>query len=111
MVYVAYLALRSFGEAGEVEKRFAAGLAIVGVPTISLIHYSVQRWRGVHPTVITGKGGGLAPTMLPAFFTSLALFTALVALLVWTRYRLERTRQALRALDIEAAESGLLEEP
>ncbi|MBC7174021.1 MAG: cytochrome c biogenesis protein CcsA, partial [Polyangiaceae bacterium] len=63
MIYLAYLALRSFGEAGEVEKRFAAALAIVGVPTMFLIHYSVQRWRGVHPTVITSGGGGLAPEM------------------------------------------------
>lgn len=110
MVYLAYLSLRSFGEAGEVEKRFASGLALVGVPTMYLIHESVQRWRGVHPTVITGRGGGIHPDMRPALLTAFVLFTALVALLVWTRYRVERVRQRLRALELEAAEAGLLEE-
>lgn len=100
MVYAAYLALRGFGEAGEVEKRFAAGLALVGVPTMFLIHYSVQRWRGVHPQVVTGRGGGLHPDMLPAFFLSLTTFTLLVSLLVLARVRVERARARLASLEV-----------
>jgi heme exporter protein C len=110
MVYLAYIALRSFGDAGEVEKRFASALALVGVPTMFLIHYSVQRWRGVHPTVITGKGGGLAPEMKPALLLSFLTFTCLVVLLIWIRTRLERQRQAASALALEAARAGLLED-
>ena len=37
MIFFAYLVLRSFGALGEVEKRFAAGLAIVGVLDIPII--------------------------------------------------------------------------
>lgn len=110
MVYLAYIALRSFGDAGEVEKRFASALALVGVPTIFLIHYSVQRWRGVHPTVITGKGGGLAPEMRPALLLSFLTFTSLVVLLIWLRSRIERQRQVVSALTLEAARAGLLED-
>ncbi|MFW6049665.1 MAG: cytochrome c biogenesis protein CcsA [Myxococcota bacterium] len=110
MVFVSYLALRSFGQAGETEKRFAAALALVGVLILPVIHYSVQRWRGQHPTVITGQGGGLDADMQLALAVSFVAFTALVAALLWLRARLERTLQRLVALRIEAAERGLLEE-
>jgi heme exporter protein C len=110
MVFFAYLVLRSFGSVGEVEKRFAAGLAVFGLLDLPIIHFSVQRWRGTHPTVITGKGGGLHPDMKPALLLGFVFFTALVALLVWQRARVERLRQRCEALEIEAAERGLLEE-
>ncbi|HEX2679007.1 MAG TPA: cytochrome c biogenesis protein CcsA [Polyangiales bacterium] len=110
MVFFAYLVLRSFGAVGEVEKRFAAGLAVFGLLDLPIIHYSVQKWRGTHPTVITGKGGGLHPDMRPALIVSFVLFTLLSALLIWQRARLERLRQRCEALELEAAERGLLEE-
>jgi heme exporter protein C len=110
MVFCAYLVLRSFGSLGEVEKRFAAGLAIVGLLDIPVIKYSVQRWRGTHPTVITGKGGGIHPDMRPALFLGLLLLTALAVALIWVRARGERLRQRIAALELTAAERGLLEE-
>lgn len=110
MIYFAYVVLRSFGAAGEVEKRFAAALSIFGLLDLPIIHFSVQRWRGTHPTVITGKGGGLHPDMYPSLFLSFALFTLLAAVLIWQRARAERLHQRLFALESEAAEAGLLEE-
>jgi len=110
MIFLSYLALRSFGTAGEAEKRFASGLALVGVLDLPIIHYSVQRWRGVHPTVITGRGGGLDPQMKVAFLVSMLAFTALVALLVWTRARVERQKQRVHDLELMAARRGLLED-
>lgn len=101
MIFAAYLALRSFGVAGEAERRFAAGLAIVGLANLPLIHYSVQRWRGQHPTVITGKGGGLAPDMKTALLCSMAAFTVWVGVLIVLRARLERSRQRLVAAQLE----------
>jgi heme exporter protein C len=109
MIYFAYIVLRSFGGTGEVEKRFAAGLAIFGLLDIPIIHYSVQRWRGTHPTVITGKGGGLHPDMYPALIVGFVVFTLLAVLLIWQRARLELVRQRLAALENEAAERGYLE--
>jgi heme exporter protein C len=110
MIYFAYVVLRSFGGAGEVEKRFAAGLAIFGLLDMPIIHYSVQRWRGTHPTVITGKGGGLHPDMYPALFLSFGLFTLLATILIWQRARAELQAQKLAAIESDAAEHGLLEE-
>jgi heme exporter protein C len=110
LIFTAYVVLRSFTGGGEAERRFAAGLAIVGLFDLPVIHYSVQRWRGQHPTVITSRGGGLAPEMTHALLIGLVFVTALAVLLIWTRMRLERTRQELRTLELEAAERGLLED-
>jgi heme exporter protein C len=109
LVYVAYLVLRSFG-GGEVEKRFAAGLSIIGLIDIPLIKYSVQRWRGTHPTVITEKGGGIHADMVPALLLSFLFFAALAVAFIWLRARAERVRQQLQGLEVEAASAGLLEE-
>ncbi len=103
MIFAAYLALRSTGAAGEVEKRFAAGLAIFGLIDLPLIHYSVQRWRGVHPTVITGKGGGLESEMYWALGMSFLAFTGLVVLLIWSRASIERQRDKTARLRLELA--------
>jgi len=102
--------LRSFGGAGEVEKRFAAGLAIFGLLDLPVIHYSVQRWRGTHPTVITGNGGGLHPDMYPALILGFVLFTQLALLFMWLRARLELSRQQFSAMESTAAELGLLDD-
>lgn len=110
MIYVAYLLLRNLGATGEAERRFAAGLGIVGGALMPIIHYSVQLWRGQHPTVITKKGGGLHPDMLVALLLGCAAMTALAVLLVWARARAERVRQRVLVLELDAAEQGLLEE-
>ena len=101
MIFAAYLVLRSMGDAGEVEKRFAAGLALLGLVNLPLIHYSVQRWRGVHPTVITGKGGGLESEMYWALGLSFIAFTGLAVLLIWARASVERQRAESARLRLE----------
>lgn len=106
LIFAAYIVLRSFGIAGEAEKRFAAGLAIVGVVDLPVIHYSVQRWRGQHPTVISNRGGGLHPDMVPALLVGFCLFTALCAWLIWLRMRIEHTRQQVEALQIRLLVEG-----
>ncbi|HEX5655686.1 MAG TPA: cytochrome c biogenesis protein CcsA [Polyangiales bacterium] len=110
MIYVAYLLLRNLGATGEAERRFAAGLGLLGGPLMPIIHYSVQLWRGQHPTVITKKGGGLHPDMLTALLLGCAAMTALSIVLIWARARIERDRQRVLTLELDAAEHGLLEE-
>jgi heme exporter protein C len=107
LIYVAYIVLRGFGGEGEAEKRFAAALGILGVADLPIIHYSVKKWSGQHPTVITKGGGGLDPRMLPALFLSLAAFTALFALLLWVRARGELLARKARHLEEEALDAGL----
>lgn len=110
MVYVAYLLLRNLGTVGEAERKFAAGLGTLGGALMPIIHYSVQLWRGQHPTVITKKGGGMHPDMIVALVLAVVTFTALALLLIWARARAERDRQRVVMLELDAAELGVLEE-
>jgi heme exporter protein C len=104
------LLLRNLGTVGEAERKFAAGLGLLGGALMPIIHYSVQLWRGQHPTVITKQGGGLHPDMGMALGFAFMAFTSLVILLVWARARAERDRQRVLMLELDAAELGILEE-
>lgn len=106
LVYVGALALRALGDGGVTEKRFAAGVAVFGFLDLPLIHYSVQRWRGQHPTVITAKGGGLDPDMRVALTVSFLAFTVLVIWLLLVRARLAEQRSRIEALQLDALELG-----
>lgn len=105
LIFVAYLVLRSGG--GEAEKKFGAALAVMGSAIIPIIHYSVQLWRGQHPTVITSRGGGIAPAMGVTLGVSFVAFTLLAAALLWLRARMALVQSRLEALRTELASSGL----
>ena len=98
LIYVAYLVLRAFGGDGEGERKFAAALGVLGGFNLPIIHFSVQKWSGQHPTVITAKGGGLQhPDMKLALGLSFAAFTVFAVTLLWTRVRLELAKSRLDA--------------
>jgi heme exporter protein C len=108
LIYVAYLVLRSFAGDGDGERRFAAALGVIGAANLPIIHYSVQKWGGQHPTVITGKGGGLAhPDMKFALALGFFSFTMLAILLLWSRSRVEIISSRLRRAEEDAIDLGL----
>ena len=109
LLITAYVALRALGS-GEAERRFAAALSIFGLTLAPLIHFSVTKWRGQHPAVITGKGGGLAPEMLTTFGFCMVAFTVLFVVLVHKRYQLEHSRRRLTHMEISATTHGIPEE-
>ena len=88
LVYVAYLVLRAFAGDGEGERKFSAALGILGAANLPIIHFSVKKWSGQHPQVITGNGGGLGdPRMYTALGVSFLTFTLFAAALIWARTR------------------------
>jgi heme exporter protein C len=108
LIYVAYLVLRSFAGDGDGERRFAAALGIIGAANLPIIHFSVQKWGGQHPTVITGKGGGLQhPDMKIALAMGFLSFTLLAIALLWARTRVEITQSRLRRAEEDAIDLGL----
>jgi len=108
LIYVAYLVLRAFTGDGEGERRFAAALGILGAANLPIIHFSVQKWSGQHPTVITGKGGGLAdPNMKLALMLSFLAFTLFAVALLWARVRLEIAKNRLARAEEDAIDLGL----
>lgn len=109
LIYVAYTVLRTFTGSGEAERRFAAALGILGAANLPIIHYSVQKWGGNHPKVITKGGGGLQhPDMKLALGLGFLTFTLLAIVLVWQRTRVHMATSRLDALEQEAVELGLV---
>ncbi len=95
LVYVAHLVLRAFAGDGEGERKFSAALGILGAANLPIIHFSVQKWSGQHPTVITGKGGGLShPDMKIALGLSFLAFTFFAVALIWARTRVGVTSES-----------------
>lgn len=110
LIYAAVVVLRVFGGGGEAERRFAAALSVLGTVNLPIVHYSVKKWGGNHPTVITQGGGGLShPDMKTALFIGFGAMTLLVALLLWSRARLALSESRLAALQERAAAEGLEE--
>jgi heme exporter protein C len=108
MIYAAYLVLRSFAGDGPGERRFSAALGVLGAANLPIIHFSVQKWGGQHPTVITGRGGGLQhPDMKIALLLGFLAFTLLAALLIWARARVELTRSRIARAEEDAIDLGL----
>jgi heme exporter protein C len=108
LIYVAYLVLRAFAGDSTGERRFSAALAVLGAANLPIIHYSVQKWGGQHPMVITGSGGGLQhPDMKLALAGGFLCFTLLAALMLWARTRIELAHSRLAQIEADAIDRGL----
>jgi heme exporter protein C len=89
MIYVAIVVVRAFVGQGDAERRFAAALGVLGTVNLPIIHYSVKKWGGNHPTVITRGGGGLGdPAMYHALYVGFVAMTLMAVLLLLVRVRL-----------------------
>jgi heme exporter protein C len=108
LIYVAYLVVRSFVGGGDGERRLSAALGVLGAANLPIIHFSVQKWGGQHPMVITGGGGGLQhPDMKAALGLGFLAFTLLAVVLVWARASLEVAASRLQRAEEDAIDLGL----
>ena len=98
LVYVAYLLVRSFGGQNELTKKIGSILAILGFVDIPLIRYSVQRWRGNHPQVVTGGGGGLSDPMQLAFLLSMLAIALLFMTILLARVQIGYAKEDIETL-------------
>jgi heme exporter protein C len=95
IIYVAIVVLRAFTGDGEAERKFAAAFGVLGTVNLPIIHYSVQKWGGNHPTVIGKGGGGLHPTMKMTLGFGFLAMTLLAIVVLWLRTRLAAQTSAL----------------
>ncbi len=108
LVYVSYLVLRNYTAGGEAERRFAAALGVLGAANLPIIRYSVQKWGGQHPKVISSGGGGLQhPDMELAFYCGCLTMLLVCSVLIWQRTRLHMAMSKLEALEDEAVQLGV----
>lgn len=101
-IYVAYLMLRSSTPEGHKRARLSAVFGIVGWIDVPIVFMSIRWWRTIHPTLITGQGMQMDPTMQAVLMFSLAAFTVLYVYLLIVRVRqldmgsrIDRMRQQL----------------
>lgn len=110
LIYVAYAVLRAFAGDGEAERKFAAALGVLGAANLPIIHYSVQKWSGQHPRVISSGGGGLAEGMVLPLVLGFVTFTLMAIALIWSRLRVEKARAELSEIEERFLDLGIEEE-
>ena len=95
-IYAGYLSLRAYIDEPEIRYRSAAVLGVLGVVSIPLVWFSVEWWRGLHPTPsITRPGGGMPQEMLITLLVSVGAFTVLYIALLQQRIRIQRVSEEL----------------
>src|SRR5688572_21903967 len=110
LIYIAVVVLRAFAGEGEAERKFAAALGVLGTVNLPIIHYSVQKWGDVHPTVIGRGGGGLQhPDMKMALWLGFITMTLFAIVLLITRARLALANARLERVEEVAIARGALE--
>lgn len=88
LIFFAYIIVRGVGGRTELTRKIGAVLAILGFATIPLVRGAVKLWRGNHPRVVTGEGGGIADAMVPGFVTMSVACVLVFAALFWLRVRI-----------------------
>ena len=111
LIYLGYLAFRA--NAGDETRggRIAAVIGIAGFLVVPLVHFSVDWWRGQHPsrTVIRPESGpALPPQMQIVLFGMMALFTLLYLILLALSVRLLKLESDVMELETRSLDDAVL---
>lgn len=101
VIYVGYLAVRSFTEDPDRRARWSAVIGIVGFVDVPIVYLSVTWWRSLHQPPSTPRS--MAPEFLLTLGLNLLAFTLVYGYLMERRFRLAR---AGRELERRTAEAG-----
>ena len=99
IIYLVYFILRRGLDTPEKQARLGAVYAILSAVTVPLTFFSIRLFRTIHPVVIaTGEGGSafnMTSQMVRALIFSLAVFSIVLADLLWRRTRLAKLQAAI----------------
>jgi heme exporter protein C len=104
IIFVGYLALRSFTEDPERRATWSAGVGIFGALNVPIVYMSVRWWRTLHQVQSTPE------TLSPEYVAGLrangiAFMLVLISFVAW-RYRAARIQQRAEALHDDAVLEG-----
>ena len=107
LIYISYLVLRRFASGSQMPVLTAA-LAVFAFADVPLVYVSNRIFRTQHPQPVIGggEGSGLDPSMWPGIWWNVAAFLALSLMLLYIRYKIERSRQELDDAIATAAQLG-----
>jgi heme exporter protein C len=99
LLYVSYLALRSYVVEPTRRARYSAVLGIVAFLDVPLVYLSVRWWRSLHPGPVVANPAGpqLPGSMLAVLSVGIVAFTLFFLLLLWLRIDVAARRDALEA--------------
>ena len=96
VIYVGYLAVRSFARDPDTRGRWSAVVGIVGFVDVPIVYLSVTWWRSLHQPPSSPRS--VAPEFLGVLGLNLLAFTLVYGYLMVRRYRLARRRGELERL-------------
>lgn len=98
LLYLVYVALRSYVPDPGKKARYSAVLGIVAFLDIPIIYFSIKIWRTLHPAPVVGgdEGSGLPGEMLATLLFGVLTMTVLYAYFAQLRLRANRLDDELR---------------
>lgn len=104
--FLGYLAVRGLGGSHRQRARRSAVLALIVVPEIALVHFSVRIWNSLHQEASVLQPGGdidMDGLMLFSLFVGVVAFTLIYAWLVVHRQRTLTADDALESVGLDVA--------
>lgn len=96
MIYIGYLAMRSFADDPDKRARWSAIVGVVGFIDVPIVYLSVYWWRTLHQPPSSPRS--IAPEILFALLLNLLAFTVVYLYLLVRRYRLAVNEQELERI-------------
>ena len=97
LIYVGYLALRSFTEDEDRRARWSAAVGILGFLNVPIVYFSVKWWRTLHQVQTVDENGAMGAVYWVGLLLNTFAFLLIFAWLVGLRSHLallERQREA-----------------
>jgi heme exporter protein C len=104
IIFVGYLALRSFTEDPDRRATWSAGVGIFGALNVPIVYMSVRWWRTLHQVQSTPETIGSVFT--GAMRVNAIVFLFVMIVLIGWRYRAARVERRAEALEEEAVLKG-----
>lgn len=95
LTYASYFVLRQNLNLPKQRATASAVISILAAINIPLIHFSVKIWRGIHPTVLNSKNGGLPLSMKKTLLLTVLSFLIWFVALFFQRWKLEKSKIVL----------------
>lgn len=96
MIYIGYLAVRSFADDPDKRARWSAIVGVVGFIDVPIVYLSVYWWRTLHQPPSSPRS--VAPEILFALLLNLLAFTVVYVYLLMRRYRLAVNERELERI-------------
>jgi heme exporter protein C len=104
LIFVGYLALRSFVEDPHRRGQWSAAVGILGAINVPIVWMSVKWWRTLHQ--IQSDPRGVSPVYMRGWLLNVASFTLVALWFIWRRYEAARYERAAEHAAQAAALGG-----